>query len=276
MYCHLPWLFRIGYRYSEKHPLPIATCLVATDYTCCPSAKDSELDLYFIPSPSLSYDFECATIADNQIRSVGIPLRQEFYQCNTKEFAKQTFGIPEDHTHLLMMCGSMGCGPIKKLARKLSRKILPNMDISIVCGTNHRLEKKLKRKYADDLNIHILGYVQNMSLLMDSADLYLTKPGGISVTEAALKNLPMVLIDAVAGCEEFNRIFFVRHGGAKTGENNRELTKLTLELLTQQDQIAKMRNRLNKLPKENASALIYHQMNELLEKKNYEDCTSGR
>ena len=41
-----------------------------------------------------------------------------------------------------------------------------------------------------------------MALLMDSADLYLTKPGGISVTEAASMRLPMVFIDAVAGCEE--------------------------------------------------------------------------
>lgn len=270
MYRHFPWLFRIGYRYSEKHPMPIATCLVVTDYTCSPSVKDSKLDLYFIPASSLSCEFECAAIKDEQIRSVGIPLRQFFYQSDSREKAKHTFGIPENHTHLLMMCGSMGCGPLKELAQRLSRKVSPDVDISIVCGTNRLLEKKLERKFSDDSNIHVLGYVQNMSLLMDSADLYLTKPGGISVTEASLKNLPMVLIDAVAGCEEFNRNYYVRHGGAKTGENNRELTKLTLELLTKQEQIDKMRNRLSELQKENASALIYYQMNELLEKKQNE------
>lgn len=326
MYRHFPRLFRIGYRYSEKHPalfreksgiyklltlgteriyqyilsggydcvicthvfsglmmtdvlkkhpMTIATCLLATDYTCSPCVKDSTMDLYFIPSPSLSCDFECATIRDSQLRSVGIPLRQDFYQAVDKASAKKHFQVPETHTHLLIMCGSMGCGPIQKLAQGLSGKVAHDVDISIVCGTNRRLEKKLRRKFAGNARMHIWGYVQEMSLLMDAADLCLTKPGGISVTEAALKNLPMVLIDAVAGCEEFNRIFYVRNGGAKTGENSRELEKLTLELLSRPEQLDRMRSRLGELPKGNACALIYRQMKELLEKKVYENCPSG-
>ena len=71
-----------------------------------------------------------------------------------------------------------------------------------------------------------------MSRLMDSADLYLTKPGGISVTEASVKTLPMVFIDAVAGCEEYNLRFYLSVGGAATEKEIPELAALCAELLT--------------------------------------------
>lgn len=327
MYRRFPWLFQLGYHYSErhpalfregsgiyklltlgaerlhqyiqaegfdavicshvfsaimvtdmlkKHPIPIATSLVATDYTCHPGVKDCGLDLYFIAAPSLIGDYACAAITENQIRSVGIPIRQAFYSHLDQKAAKRKFGVPDSHVHLLIMCGSMGCGPIRKLAGKLTKQANQDTDISIICGTNRRLEKKLRRKYAKAPNVHIWGYVQDIPQIMDSADLYLTKPGGISVTEAAVKNLPMVLIDAVAGCEEYNRLFYIRNGGAKTAANIRELVCLTVDLLNQKKTVCRMRKRLEELPKGNAAEMIYEQMKELLEKKTDEKCAACR
>ena len=66
---------------------------------------------------------------------------------------------------------------------------------------------------------------------MDSADLYLTKPGGLSTSEALAKALPMVLIDAVAGCESYNLRHFTEMGGAVTAPSVEDLTALCLELL---------------------------------------------
>ncbi|MFR7461994.1 MAG: hypothetical protein ACLUW8_14630 [Subdoligranulum sp.] len=43
---------------------------------------------------------------------------------------------------------------------------------------------------------------------MQASDLFLTKPGGLSTSEAMAAELPMVLIDAVAGCETHNLNFF--------------------------------------------------------------------
>lgn len=58
-----------------------------------------------------------------------------------------------------------------------------------------------------------------MSLLMDSADLYLTKPGGLSISEASAKKLPMVFLNAVAGCESYNLHFFLERGVAQTADS---------------------------------------------------------
>ena len=248
---------------QKRFNLPVALGEIATDYTCNVGAKESFTDVFFIPDESLAAEFESPSIRDEQLCSSGIPVRQMFYKNTEKMMAKCKFGVPIDHKHLLMMCGSMGCGPMKRLAWLLTRKMPDDVFMTIVCGTNSTLRKKLQRVYKDNSKVQILGYVKNMSLLMDSADLYLTKPGGISVTEAAVKNLPMVLIDAVGGCELYNKFFFVRNGGARTGAYSGELSRICLDLLQNDRKREAMQRSLAVLSKENAAQIIYDKMNEI-------------
>ena len=248
---------------QKRWKLPIVTCLVATDYTCNPGTKESTVDLHFIPDQPLSVSYECPNIADEQIISSGIPIRQMFYHRISKTEAKLAFGIPTDHQHLLMMCGSMGCGPMKKLTERLCRSLPKDADLTVVCGTNQSLCQHLRRKYRNHDRIHIQGYVEDMSKLMDSADLYLTKPGGISVTEAAQKCLPMVFIDAVAGCEEYNKIYFIHQQSAKTGKTVRDIADVCVELLSNPRKLEKMRIRLAEVEKNNAPQVIYDRMQAL-------------
>ena len=48
-----------------------------------------------------------------------------------------------------------------------------------------------------------------------AADVVLTKPGGLSSTEAAVRNVPLVLTDPIPGCETKNAAFFESHGMAR-------------------------------------------------------------
>ena len=248
---------------QKIHALPVRTCLVATDYTCNPGTRESQVDLHFIPDTPLSVYYECPSISDEQIVTSGIPVRQMFYTSTPKKQAKLAFGISPAHQHLLMMCGSMGCGPIKKLARVFARTLPQSVELTIVCGTNQALEKDLKRRYRKQENFHIRGYVEDMSTLMDSADLYLTKPGGISVTEAAVKNLPMVFIDAVAGCEEYNKIYFIKKRAAKTGKTVKEIGNVCIDLLSKPRKLEKMSNNLQPIAQENSGKVIYQEMKAL-------------
>ena len=59
----------------------------------------------------------------------------------------------------------------------------------------------------------------------------MTKPGGLSTTEAAACALPMVLMDTVAGCEGHNLDFFLRRGGAVTADTPRLLADTAMALL---------------------------------------------
>ena len=190
----------------------------------------------------------------------GIPVRRMFRSGVRKEDAKRAFGIPVDHRHLVMMCGSMGCGPIMSIARRIARALPADQDLTIVCGTNKQLFGRLSRRFCGVNNVHIRSYVKDMALLMDSADLYLTKPGGISVTEAASMRLPMVFIDAVSGCEEYNKDFFLRTGGAVTGQTPREIARTSLKLLSNEPALEKMGDALGAAVPQNAAANILSEM----------------
>lgn len=321
VYRHLPWLFRLGYRWAEDHPdlfqahslvyklfsrgtdrlyaylcaqkidavicaHPFAAlmmteilkhhpgCVVsanlATDYVCHPGVHDTALDLYFIPDAALASGFACPNIRPEQIIPSGLPVRQMFYTAQPMAEAKCLMGVPEEGKHLMMMCGSMGCGPMKKLARQLSRRMGPELTLSIVCGTNHRLQRRLAQRYRGDSRVHVLGYVENVSTLMDSADICLTKPGGISTTEAGVKGLPMVLINAVSGCERYNLEYFTALGGARTGAGVKDLTRTALALLDSSGEQKQMRASLAPMRSRNAAKEIYTQMKKRTEERKNE------
>ena len=246
----------------KKHKLNIITAFLATDYTCSPTVEQSSLDLYFIPDRSLSEEFVSFGIPRERIVASGIPIRRMFFQNTEKKQAKRACGIPENHKHLLMMCGSMGAGPMTKVARALSEQLSADQDLTVVCGTNKKLFEQLSEQYTPNANIHILGFVDDMSLLMDSADLYITKPGGISVTEATVKALPMVFIDAVAGCEEHNLRFYLSVDGAVTAKEPHQLASLCTELLTNDDKRLHMSENLRSLNSHDAATEIYESMKE--------------
>ena len=244
----------------KEYPMELKTAFVATDYTCSPGTARSELDHYFIPSRWLTAEFIAQGVPAEKIIPTGIPVRKEFYEQGDKVEAKKKLGIDPNHTHLLMMCGSMGCGPLEKLTKLLSSSMTDTMELSIVCGTNEKLQSELAEEFGNQTNIHIHGFVRDISTMMDSADLYLTKPGGLSTTEAAAKGLPMVFIDAVAGCEEYNLNYYVRLGGAVTADSPEELAQLCLNLMGNPNRLAQLQAALKVLPKQNAAQFICETM----------------
>lgn len=243
-----------------QYPLPIRTGLLATDYTCSPGFGNCNPDYSFIPDGSLYDLYVEAGVPEDQIVPSGIPVRADFWRKEEKSKAKTDSGLDPEHDHILMMCGSMGCGPIEEIAKLLAECMDANTELSIVCGTNEKLRRSLLKSLQPYSNVHVHGFVKEISLLMDSADLFLTKPGGISVTEASAKRLPMVLIDAVSGCEAGNLQFFLDKGAAKTADTLEELAVLCAQLLKNKAQLSDMAKAYGELSERNAAAMIYQYM----------------
>ena len=241
----------------KTHLPNLKTCFIATDYTCSPSVKDSSLDRYFIPASSLSGDFLGGGVTSERLRACGIPVRQMFRSSVRKEDAKRAFGIPADHKHLVMMCGSMGCGPMEEITEVLRGKMGTNDVLSVACSKNETLLKKLTKLSADCPNLRILGQIDDVPKLMQATDVFLTKPGGLSTSEAAASGLPMVLIDAVAGCEEHNLDYFLRAGMAVTGDTPEEIADLALHLAHDEKKLSAMRRTMQAANARPAAEAIY-------------------
>ena len=57
-----------------------------------------------------------------------------------------------------------------------------------------------------------VAFTRNAPLYMDACDILLSKPGGLTSTEAAVQNIPLVHTRPIPGCETANARFFVSHG----------------------------------------------------------------
>ncbi len=224
----------------RQDALPITTAFVATDYTASPGYEAVALDWCFAPAPELAEQFVNRNMPAGCVVPSGIPVSRAFLSRGDRAAAKRSLGVDPEHRHLLVMSGSMGCGPLKRILKHLAELTDERMEISVICGTNRRLSRQLSHQFDDRNHIHIREFVDHVALFMDSADLYLTKPGGLSVSEALGKRLPMVLINAVDGCETYNMRYCLDRGTAVTADSPRAVAELCIRLIRDGDALDAM------------------------------------
>lgn len=234
--------------------LQIPCFFVATDYTCSPYVDHGEMDGYFIPGEELVQEFADAGLPEKRLIPSGIPVRQAFYSGVSREEARMMLGLPKEGMVVLLMCGSMGCGPIRKIAKALSQRLNEHGTVIAICGRNKKLYDSMKDIAGPRLRV--LGYTQNVHDYMDAADLIVTKPGGLSSTEAANKHLPMVFINMVGGCEGKNFTHFLARGYAVGSKEPVEVLELVLELAKRPDRLELMRRTLQDAFRKNSSVEI--------------------
>ena len=182
------------------------TIFVATDYTCIPFTEETDCDAYVIPHPDLLPEFQSRGIPREQLYPLGIPVRRAFRQETTREAAREALGLDPEETYLLVSGGSMGAGVLKRAVGELVRQFDGQAHLIVICGTNRRLYRYLEKKYGNAVTL--IQTTDQMALYLWACDLYLTKPGGLSTTEAAVVGLPLVALHPIPGCETKNARFF--------------------------------------------------------------------
>ncbi len=226
-------------RVQRDNPEAPQHYFVATDYTCSPYVAESQATMYMIPDEKLTEEFARSGIPRERIVATGIPVRQIFFQPRQQAECRRALGIPTDRKVILLMCGSMGCGPMKRLAKRIT-ELLPEKGMLVaICGRNERLYRDLQ-ELGELPNLRVVGFTREMPAYMDAADLMLTKPGGLSSTEAAAKRLPMIFVDAVGGCEGRNLEFYTRHRLADTAGSVEALAQLACATLGNPKRLAEM------------------------------------
>ena len=202
----------------KRDALDMFTANVATDYTCSPGFAECGLDINFIPH-DLSDEFIACGLKRERVIESGIPVLKEFEEGMPKKLARALLGLPEDGRIVLLMCGSMGCGPMEDLAESLSRSLTDNAIIAALCGTNTKLYEALSKSGLD--NVRAVGYTKRVSAWMDAADLVISKPGGLTSSETMAKRLPMIIVNAVPGCETKNLEYLTSRGCAVSTDTDK-------------------------------------------------------
>lgn len=188
------------------------TVFIATDYTCIPFTEETECDAYIIPSDKLKETFADCGLPDEKLYPLGIPVHRRFSQKESGQAACKRLGLAPDKRYILAAGGSMGGGSIKRLIYTLADEAAMRKDteLIVICGSNKRMYDELKKQ--DLSGVTVVGFTLDMAEYMKAADLFVTKPGGLSSTEAAVCGIPLIHVAPIPGCETYNARFFSDYG----------------------------------------------------------------
>lgn len=229
--------------------------LIATDYTSIPFTEETNSDFYIIPSGELQAEFRKKGTPAEKLLPYGIPVRKSFSAAMTQARARRLLQLAPDRRYLLLSGGSIGAGHIRTAMRILEHYLQEKKDteLIVICGSNHKLYKKLSRRYGKNPRIHLLQSTSKMAVYMKACNVFLTKPGGLSSTEAAVAGIPMIHIPPIPGCETRNVDFFARHGMALPIRSLKFQLLPMLRLMEDENQVQEMKENQAKYINQRAS-----------------------
>lgn len=198
---------------KERHEYNGIVVGIVTDFTVHPLWEETRyLDYYVTPSMLLEYQMMQKGLDVDKLLPLGIPIRPQFSEKMDKAEARRLLGLDENKNTLLLMGGSMGYGKIDRSLLDIDS--LPmDFQVLVVCGNNSRMYRKISSLIPSMKNdVRVYGYVDNVHQMMDAADCIITKPGGITSSEALAKELPMIMVNPIPGQEERNVQFMLNNG----------------------------------------------------------------
>lgn len=120
-------------------------------------------------------------------------------------------------------------GPVAKVLAELDKVTQPLQTV-VVCGRNEELRRELA---AQDYKhpTRVLGFASNMHELMSVADLIVSKPGGLTSSEALAMGKPLLILDPIPGQEAANSDFLLERGAATKVNRVEDLPYRVTQLL---------------------------------------------
>ncbi|MGN1249200.1 MAG: glycosyltransferase [Candidatus Spyradocola sp.] len=203
---------------------------VATDYTCIPFMEETDAEAFFVPHADLIPEYTQRGIAREKLIPTGIPASARFREHAGREEARRELGIDENARVALLMTGSMGFGDILPLPERLCAAG-PDVQVLVLVGNNKELKEKLDARFGGSGRVRAVGFTDQVPLYMAASDVLLSKPGGLSSTEAAVFGIPLVHTDPIPGCETRNAAFFQERGMSLRAQGVEEIAQTAIGLL---------------------------------------------
>jgi processive 1,2-diacylglycerol beta-glucosyltransferase len=204
---------------KRKFPQPVVAIL--TDYTIHPFWVNTYVNAYVVPSDYLCYELIQYGISEKRINPLGIPVNRTFQNQLDKSEIFIRLGLTPDKPVVLVMGGGLGLGSVEQVIKAL---LIDPWDIQIiaVAGKNKKLLAQLEElRSSTQKHLIPIGYTDEVNTLMEISDIIVSKPGGLTVTEALIKGIPFAILSPIPGQEERNSDFLLNNGlGIKLRKDN--------------------------------------------------------
>jgi len=226
-------------RAKGKYGLEVPLITAITDVVDSWEWVHPHTDMYFVPSKTVGKKLENKGVEEKKIRVTGVPVQKAFLSKHQED---------SQGRQVLIMGSAMDkLGLNNQLLDQL--EALPNIKTVIVTGSNQQLYNQLEKNQGYQ-QVTILGHTKKIAEYMATADLLVTKPGGVTVFEAISKGLPMLIKHSHVGQEEENIKFLQEKGMGVLIEESITLDTMIFKILTNEKQLEKMKMTIQAFRKE--------------------------
>lgn len=185
---------------------------IVTDFEAHALWMNSSVDLYCVAAEETKARLVARGAAAENIIATGIPISARFSANLNRDSVRKTLGVRDDLPTILVLSGGFGMGPVAEILAELD-KVGKQFQSIVVTGRNEELRRELAAVDRKHPTL-VLGFASNMHELMAIADLIVTKPGGLTSSEALAMGKPLFILNPIPGQEAANSDFLLERGAA--------------------------------------------------------------
>ena len=241
---------------------------VVTDFVVHPFWIYPNIDAYSVTTPEMRATLVARGVPSENVLLSGIPVDPRFARRRLPVDAlRAELDLPRDRPIVLIMGGGVGIGPLDKMMRALGDVKIP-LAAAVIVGRNAGLERRvIAAAERTPYPLRVFGFVNNVFDYMHASDVLLTKPGGLTSSEALVAQIPMVLVKPLPGQEQRNTRYLVTRRAAISVNGGSELARAVSELLESGRRRAELLERASPLRHPDAALAEAERIVELLERR---------
>lgn len=250
---------------KAKTGISVPLISIVTDFAPHKTYIQPNVNYYIVSSKEMMYQLENLGIQHDKIRTFGIPVDPVFYTKHDKNALRDEMGLEHDVPTILMMAGSFGVSDVFDIYEGIT-DMEEKLQLIIITGKNKKLynefEQRLEKHGDSGKTTKLLFFVNDVYRYMHASDLLITKPGGLTVTEALASCLPMAIFKAYPGQEADNEDFLIRNNMAIKLPKGKKCAPVIQRLIASPEKLNSMRDSCEDFFKGKAVETIYELIKE--------------
>ena len=138
-------------------------------------------------------------------------------------------------------------------------KNFTDIQIIAISGQNESMNKafyKIVKKFDKADAVKIFEFTDKIPEFMHISDLVISKPGGLTTSEAMASNLPMVIINPIPGQEEENAIFLENNNVGYWVRKHDNIVPILNSILNDENKLNKMKENTKLIGKKKSTENI--------------------
>ncbi len=174
--------------------IPLVTVVTDPCYGFWKGWACEEVSLYLVANEDARRQLIDYGITPEKIKISGMPINPKFCEVDEKtaQTARKAFGLDADKFTVFVNAGWVGGGNIPKIFRELACGEL-DVQAIFLAGKNEELRKEAEEiAKTAKFPIKVIGYSDEIEKLMQSANVMISKLGGLTTFEALACHLPII------------------------------------------------------------------------------------